>query len=761
MGEQEYISLSGSVGTIIYQNEDNGYTVLRLEMEDGSETTVVGCIPYAVPGEQLEVFGSWTTHPQHGSQFKASWSHRSLPDNEEGIYSFLASGAIKGIGPATATLLLTHFGAQTLDVIETAPEKLTALRGFSAKKARQISENFRHQVGLRRLMEFLAAHELRPLLALRLYQAHGDDAYDLLRQNPYILTGDLVGAGFDEADRLALAIGFAPDSPERIGAAIIHELAFNANQGHVFIPRDKLIAVTAQLLDAEMQSVTDCLDSLIESGTVIPEAIAGVNACYLSQLYEAETCTAARLLEMSLTPLSPSRGLDKQIAALEKKSGVSYAPLQKHAIITAALHQVMVLTGGPGTGKTTCVRAMLALFDDMGLSTFLAAPTGRAAKRLEELSGREAKTIHRLLEASGTADGAKTVFRRNASDPLKCDAVILDEVSMVDITLMHALLGALPPSCRLILVGDADQLPSVGPGRVFADIIRSGVIATVRLTEIFRQSAMSDIVRTAHEINNGEQPELTRNTGDFFFLRRRDTEKAVETIVELCAKRLPEKMNIPIQELQVLTPTRKGETGTYRLNMRLQAALNPPAKEKNEHKFGEVTFREGDRVMQNKNNYDIMWYKLLPGTRTPDNAVHFWDDSDELPASVSGNLECGLGVYNGDIGYILEIDEREQHLIVDYDGRQARYSFELLSELEHAWAMTVHKSQGSEYKGVVLALMSGAPRLMTRGVLYTAVTRARELLVAVGEEDTVRQMITNHRVERRYSGLRARLAGES
>lgn len=411
MGEQEYISLSGSVGTIIYQNEDNGYTVLRLDLEDGGETTVVGCIPCAVPGERLEVFGNWAKHPQHGEQFKAMWSQRSLPESEDGIYSYLASGAIKGIGPATATLLLTHFGAQTLDVIETAPEKLAALRGFSMKKARQISESFRHQVGLRRLMEFLAAHELRPLLALRLYQSFGDDAYGLLRDNPYILTHEQVGAGFDEADRLALAIGFSPDSPQRVGAAVIHELSYNANQGHVFIPRDKLTAVTAQLLNVDIQLVAERLDFLIGNGTVIHEPIAGVEACYLSHLYEAETYTAARLLEMCLAELPADVGLDKRLSKLEAESGISYAPLQKKAILSAAMHQVMVLTGGPGTGKTTCVRAILSLFDGMGLTTVLAAPTGRAAKRLEELAGREAKTIHRLLEATGSADGGKNRFQ--------------------------------------------------------------------------------------------------------------------------------------------------------------------------------------------------------------------------------------------------------------------------------------------------------------------------------------------------------------
>ena len=759
MGEQEYISLTGSVAAVIYQNEDNGYTVLRLETEDGGETTVVGILPGVRPGEQLEVFGGWTQHRQHGAQFQAEWSQRTLPDTEEGIYRYLASGAIKGIGPATATLLLSRFGLDTLDVIESQPEKLAQIRGISRKKAQQMSEDFRRQSGLRRLMEFLSAHGLRPLLALRLYQSYGDRAYDLVQSNPYLLAGEQIGAGFDEADRLALNMGFDAQSPQRIGAAVLHELSFNARQGHVFIPYDKLMAVTGQLLDVAPDLVAQQMDALIQNGELIRETVAGVEACYLAQMYRDERDAAGRLLAMCRPAASGTGGGEALLQEIEQKSGIRYAPLQRQAILSAVAHQVMVLTGGPGTGKTTCVRAILALFDRMGLTTALAAPTGRAAKRLEELSGREAKTIHRLLEATGVIPGAdsRPAFRRDGENPLECDALILDECSMVDITLMSALLRALPESSRLVLVGDADQLPSVGPGRVFSDIIRSGVVETVRLTEIFRQSAASRIIQTAHAINRGEQPELTGNTGDFFFLRRREAERAADTVVELCARRLPEKMHIPVEELQVLSPTRKGVTGTYSLNKRLQEVLNPPGEGKKEHVFGEIVFRQGDRVMQIKNNYDIMWYKLenAPGISAP---TVLWETPESEEDGPAGRLECGLGIYNGDIGYILDINEQEQTLVVDYDGRQARYSFEVLSELEHAWAVTVHKAQGSEYRGVVLAVTRGNPRLMTRGLLYTAVTRARELLVAVGEEETVRQMIDNHRVERRYSGLRARLA---
>ncbi|MBR4057550.1 MAG: AAA family ATPase [Oscillospiraceae bacterium] len=782
MGEREYISLSGTVDTLVYQNEDNGYTVLRMESEDGELVTVVGCIPSVMPGEELEAFGDWETHPQHGRQFRARWSQRSLPDTEEGIYRFLASGAIKGIGPATATLLLTRFGAATLDVIESAPERLAELRGFSRKKAMQVSEDFRKQVSLRRLMEFLSAHELRPQLALRLYQLYGGSAYSLVQENPYILSTEAVGEGFDEADRLALSMGFSPDSPQRLAAAVLHELAYNSTRGHVFIPRDKLIAVTAQLLGADEAPIAAQLDKLIERAAVVSEQIAGVEACYLQTMYEAESYTAARLLEMNEGIMPEEKGLDRLIEQIEAEDALIFAPQQLDAIYAAARHKIMLITGGPGTGKTTCVRAIVRLLHALNLKVALAAPTGRAAKRLETLSGQEAKTIHRLLEATGLDESDTVRFRRCESNPLSCDAVILDEASMIDIGLMRALLLALPPRCRLILVGDADQLPSVGPGRVFSDMIRAGVFKTIRLNEIFRQASGSSIVQAAHEINHGEVPSLTRKDGDFFFLRRQEAERAAETIVELYSRRLPDNMHIPVRELQLLTPTHKGPLGTRMLNVRLQAALNPPAEGKKEHAFGERIFREGDRVMQNRNNYDLIWYRADAVSTTPDNVKmdsSAWDSPDKAEPELDSlgwaeedepmwdepgefltldTHESGLGIFNGDIGHILKIDESERALLIDFEGKLTKYSYELLADLEHAWAISVHKSQGGEFRGVILSAMPAPPRLMTRAVLYTAVTRAKELLVAVGDENVLHRMVTNERIERRYSGLRARLA---
>ena len=731
--DDNQIQLSGVIRAVIYASEENDYTVLRLETQDGEQVTVVGCLPFAAPGEALTVRGAWTRHQTHGEQFRAVWAQRTMPSSADAIYEYLAGGTVKGIGPATAMLIVSRFGDAALDVLEREPEKLAGIRGISLKKAEEMSAQFRRQMGLRRLIEFLCAHELRPQLAMRLYRFYGDRAMDMLRDNPYLLAHDHIGGTFSEADTLALELGFEGDSPQRVMAAVSFELSHNAGNGHTFIPRDKLVAATAQLIGVDVDSAEEGLDTLLETGDVICEPIAGREGCYLARLYQAETETARRIRQMAAQTLSDEVDIAALIAEVERQTGLTYAPLQRRTLEIAATRQIMVITGGPGTGKTTCVRAILALLDRLGLETVLTAPTGRAAKRMAELSGREAQTIHRLLEAGWSQATEEMIFRRDAEEPLACDAVILDECSMVDITLMHALLAAMPPDCRLVLVGDADQLPSVGPGNVFSDIIRSGVVETVCLTEIFRQTADSRIIRCAHQINRGEHPDLRENKGDFFFLRRRDPAAAADTVVELCTRRLPEKMGIPARDIQVLAPSRRQEAGTAALNRRLQAALNPPAEGKNEKIFGEITFREGDRVMQIKNNYDIIWKK-------------------------ADNTAQGTGVFNGDIGQVIAINAAEETLTVDFEDRIAVYGFDMLGELEHAFAMTVHKSQGSEYRAVVLAITRSAPQLLHRGVLYTAVTRARQLLIIVGDDEAVHHMIDNHKQTRRYSGLRARLA---
>ncbi len=734
MQEEELQELYGKIASVIYTNEENGYTVLRLDTQDGGLVNVVGTLPSAYPGEELHVFGEWVTHPNHGRQFKSEYAERSLPRTKEDIYSYLAGHAVRGIGPATAALIVDKFGDRTLDVLEREPGRLTEIRGISAAKAEAISRDFRRQAGLRRLMEFLCSHELKPLLAVRLYRFYGEDAMDVLSSDPYIIAAPHIGGSFAEADHLALDSGGSCDSPQRVRAAAIFELRHNSGNGHCFIPTDKLCAATAQFIGVEGGRAMEAIDSLAADGLVVRTQLAGRDVCYLAELYEAETRVADRLLALATSSV-PETDVEKVLARLEGTRAVKYAPRQREAVRLAANSRVMALTGGPGTGKTTSLRAILEVYDSLGIETLLTAPTGRAAKRMGELTGREAATMHRMLGAGFSTDGERVVFAHDAENKLECGAVVLDECSMVDITLMDALLQAMPDSARLILVGDADQLPSVGPGRVFADILKSGAVPAVRLTEIFRQAGESRIISYAHAINAGEHPKFNENTGDFFFLRRNDPVRLAETVTELCSVRLPGKMGIPVEDIQVLAPTRKGEAGTRALNRRLQAALNPPMKGKNEKVFGEITFREGDRVMQIRNNYDMIWRKESP----------------------TGAIETGSGIYNGDMGVILAIDAENETLTVDFDGRVAQMAFDALVELEHAWAITVHKSQGSEYRAVVLAVAPAAPRLMTRGVLYTAVTRARSLLIAVGDEAEAHRMVDNHVQSRRYSGLRIRL----
>lgn len=730
--ENELIELAGNVDSVIYKNEENGYTVLRLVDSNGELVTVVGCFPYAAAGESMIISGTWTTHSVHGRQFKAEYAQRMLPSSAPAIYDYLAGGAVRGIGPATALLLVNRFGDKTLEILESSPEKIAQIKGISPQKAALFSETFRRQSGMRRLMEFICSFGLRPVLAIRLYRYYGDSAMLIVRENPYLLAAPHIGGTFAEADDMALELGVELKSSNRIAAAVIFELEYNAGGGHCFIPREKLAEVTAQLIDVEPENIDDVIEEMLSDGRIIFEQIAGCNACYLPKLYEAERFTAERIAAMSKETYASRVDFSSLITALEKKQGITYAPLQRQTLQYALENQIVVITGGPGTGKTTTIRAILALFEKLGLKTLLAAPTGRAAKRMTELTGCEAATIHRLLGARFAEDEESVVFGKNAGDLLECEAVILDECSMVDISLMSALLEAMPADARLVLVGDADQLPSVGPGDVFSAIIRSEAVPVIRLTDIFRQNRNSRIVRNAHMINRGEHPDLSENAGDFFRLKRLQAASTVDTITELCARRLPQNMNIPSTEIQVLSPTRKGELGTINLNKHLQEALNPAAKDKKEKLFGNAVFREGDRVMQIRNNYDIIW-------RSADNSA------------------AGSGIYNGDIGVIRSIDPEQETLTVNFDGKLAVYTFDLLLELEHAWAMTVHKSQGSEFRAVILALCSTSQMLMSRDILYTAVTRAKELLILVGDEQIAFTMIDNVRQSRRYNALRLRI----
>lgn len=727
--------LVGTVDTIIYQNEENGYTVLRLDVGEEEPATVVGCIPGVAPGESLAVRGTWAHHNTYGPQFKADVARRGMPLGEKAIFDYLASGVVKGVGAATAKRMVELFGADALNVLENEPERLTEIKGITRKRAESMGEAFRLQMGMRRLLDFLVRHGMPPQLGMPLYRRFGDRALEAIQENPYLLSEGEMAIAFAQADALALDLGFAGDHPQRVEAGIAYVLRHNLDNGHTFLPHGKLLQAAGALLGlADADILEDGLAVLLERGTVTQDTVAGEDGIYLTQLWESETHVAERIAAMSQNELYPPENLEEIIDRIERAQEITYAPQQRQAVELAAKRQVMLLTGGPGTGKTTSLRGVLALFDALGLETALAAPTGRAAKRLGELCGAEGATIHRLLETKFDNKTGQLVFAHNEKEPLAADAVIVDETSMVDITLMSALLSALREDCRLVLVGDPDQLPSVGAGNLLSDLLRSGRVPTVRLTEVFRQAAESAIIRSAHQVNMGTVPALKNKARqDFFFLRRPDPSAAQETIVELVSKRLPENMGIPSYQIQVLSPTRKNEAGTGSLNKAIQAAVNPPAEGKGERQFGDIIFRQGDRVMQIKNNYDIMW-------KTPD------------------GTQMGIGVFNGDIGHILEIDNRRELITVDFDGHIVEYAPDMLNELEPAYAVTVHKSQGSEYRAVILTAVDTAPRLLTRGVLYTAITRARELLVIVGDDDVIAKMTANNRQSKRYSGLRARLA---
>ena len=734
--KRERNEIVGTVTAVIFRNEENGYTVLRLDTDAVGEVTVVGCIPGITPGETLEAEGRWMKHATYGEQFKVETLRRRMPVGEKAVFDYLASRAIKGVGARTAKLIVDEFGERALEVIEQQPELLTRIKGFSPKRAQDVHEAFLQQAGLRLLLDFLSEYTLPLSLAMPLYRRFGNTALDVIRENPYLLTEGDMGLDFSAADGLAIQLGMAGNDPQRVEAGLLFELRHNLNNGHTFLPRRKLLAATGQLLNLEDDSPERALEELLEQGEIIQEQVAGQEACYLLELYAAEVYVAFRLEEMSASELEPPGNLDQLLHNIQREQGITYAPQQEQAVRLAASRQVILLTGGPGTGKTTSLRGVLALFEALGLDTALAAPTGRAAKRLGELCGAEGTTIHRLLETQFDPVTGQLVFAHDQDEPLRCDAVIVDETSMVDLPLMRALLCALRGDCRLVLVGDPDQLPSVGPGNLLSDLLRSGQIPAVRLTEIFRQAAESAIVRTAHAVNRGQPPEYDNKAGDFFFLRRHDAQRTAETIVDLVSRRLPDNMGIPADQIQVLSPTRRYTTGTGNLNRLLQQALNPPEKGKGERRFGEVTFRTGDRVMQVKNNYDVMWRER-------------------------DSLTSGLGMFNGDIGRIDSVDEGNSTLTVDFDGKLVEYTPDMLIELELAYAVTVHKAQGSEYRAVILAALDGAPQLLTRGVLYTAVTRAKELFILVGDENVVAAMTANDRQQRRYSGLRARLVQEN
>ena len=732
---EELEIIQGSICAVVYQNAENGYAVLKLDQGANQIITVVGTIPLPVVGEQLMVTGKWGNHSSYGRQFEAEFLERLMPQTALEIQAYLGSRAIKGIGPRTAARIVDKFGEQTLLIMEREPERLSEIPGISREKAKAIGEEFRLQVGMRQLMDFFAIHHLPAELAVRTYKLYGNSATELLYDDPYLLMEEGLEAPFAAVDRFAIELGIAGDDPRRVEAGLLFELSYNLTAGHCFLPADKLVPATAQLLTVDPETVKAALDRLLEADRLIQETLAGIAVVYLPRLHDAEVycCEALKTFAEYHFPAPPN--LDDMIENIAGGSGIVYSREQEQAIREAAVSGLLIITGGPGTGKTTILNGILELFGQMQMKCLLAAPTGRAAKRLSEVTGEDASTIHRLLEANIDQNTGKMFFAKDEDSPLKADAVIVDEMSMVDMELLYALLQAVPQGKRLILVGDADQLPPVGPGFPFSDMLRSGKLPTVRLTEIFRQAQQSLIVMNAHRVNRGELPELTAVDRDFFFMRRRSEEDLCSLIRDLCASRLPGKMGIPPEQIQVLSPTRKGGAGTVHLNQLLQQALNPAAPHKKEKAFGPYIFREGDRVMQIRNNYGLLWKK------TDGSAV-------------------GAGIFNGDIGTIKEIDLEAETMTILFEDREADYDFTQLIELEPAYAMTVHKSQGSEYRCVILTAWNGSPYLLSRSVFYTAITRARELLIVVGREETVADMTRNDKKNRRYSGLKLRLEGK-
>ncbi len=723
--------LQGIISAVVFQNYDNGYAVLRLNCEAGQTVTVVGTIPMPSVGERLMVTGKWVSHASYGKQFEAEFLERLMPQTSQDILQYLSSRAIKGIGPRIAARIVQRFGDQTLIIMEREPERLAEVTGISAAKAQAIGDAFRLQVGIRQLMDFFALHQLPAELAVKIYKLYGEQAMDLLYDDPYLLMDEQLEAPFGAVDRFAIELGVDADDRRRVEAGVMFELQYNRMAGHVFLPENKLTAATAQLLSVDGDTVAKSIENLLEYQRVVRDTLAGITVVYLAALYEGELTCCRRLQEFSHLHFPAPAGLDAMMQKAARDSHISYSGTQEAAIRKAAESGLMIITGGPGTGKTTIIQGILSLYGQMGLKTLLCAPTGRAAKRMTEVTGQDASTIHRLLGAGIDPHSGRLFFLKDEADPLQADAVIVDEMSMVDVELLHSLLCAIRPGTRLILVGDPDQLPPVGPGFPFSDMLRSGVLPAIRLTEIFRQAQESLIVMNAHRVNQGIYPELKNVKKDFFFLPVRSEDEAAKTIAGLCCTRLPKNMGIPADQIQVLSPTKKGGAGTTELNQLLQSYLNPQESGKQEKKFGDHTFREGDRVMQIRNNYDILW-KKTDGT-------------------------IGTGVFNGDVGTVVSVDGDSELITVLFDDRQAVYDFADLNQLEPAYAVTVHKSQGSEYRAVILSAWGGSAYLMNRSVLYTAITRAKELLVIVGREDTVAAMTENAKVGKRYTGLKLRL----
>lgn len=727
--------IEGIVEEIIYRNDDNGYAVVSVRCA-GTPQTVVGTLPFIKQGERVHVLGSWTTHATFGRQLKASSYETIVPTKSDEIERYLASGLIKGIGEMTAKAIVECFGDDTLNVLANDPGRLREVEGIGPKRAAVIAENYAQQQETREVMIFLQRYQVAPALAMRIIKTYGGSAITVLRANPYQLVRDVPGVGFRTADRIALSMGVAPDDPNRLRAGLTYTLWDAAGAaGHVYLPKEKLIESACGILQAPEEEVVNELAALVLSGEVRVEERMDCTAVYHHAMLSAEKEVALQLILLQRAQQKKTVDVsDAALDAFEQEQGIAFEQGQRRAIAMAAQSPVVVITGGPGTGKTTVINCVIRLMQRAGLTVSLAAPTGRAAKRMTEATGQEAKTIHRLLEYAAGEDEGMPLFGKTEEDPLKADVVIVDEMSMVDLQLMRSLLKALRAGTRLVMVGDADQLPSVGAGNVLRDIIDSRVIPVARLTEVFRQAARSHIVVNAHRINSGQMPIIRNRDTDFFFEKRDNLYAIADSVCALVTSRLPGFYHIdPVRDIQVLAPMKKGDAGVWALNRMLQERLNPPARHKKERLMGDNRFREGDKVMQVRNNYQAEW------TRGAERE------------------EEGLGVFNGDIGIIESIDDGGVTVYFD-DERCVIYDETMLQDLELAYAMTIHKSQGSEFSTVVLALLPGPPQMMVRNLLYTAVTRAKERVVMVGSESVLARMVENDKTAHRYTALGDRLA---
>lgn len=736
MSQENPEKLEGYIDHIIYRNEDNGYTVFSL-ISDGEELTCVGFFQFISEGESVELTGRTTEHYTYGTQFKVETMAIRVPADAESIERYLGSGAVKGIGQVLAARIVKEFGDDTLRLIKEEPERLAEIKGISERKAREIATHVCEQEDMRSAMLYLQQFGLSVTLCVRIFKAYGAELYGILRENPYRLAEEIDGIGFKTADEIASRIGISTVSPYRLKSGILYTLFQAAAEGHVYLPKDRLALMAAALLGVEGSLIENSLfDMVMERKLVIKQLPTEEQAVYTASFYHLEMTCAGKLNELNGVCDNDDEGIRRVMASLRKAEDIALDEEQEKAVYLAAKNGLLILTGGPGTGKTTAINAMLRYFEACHLGFLLAAPTGRAARRMTEATGYEASTIHRLLEigpSAGSVDGSKGAFGRNAMNPLETDVIIVDEMSMVDISLMSALLAAIPVGTRLVLVGDADQLPSVGPGNVLGDLIASGVFPTVTLTRIFRQEDGSDIVVNAHAINAGKQIALTSKSRDFFFLKRQDPDTIIAQMIGFIKGKLPAYVGARPLDIQVLVPMKKGALGVERLNKILQESLNPSDKKKREHTFGERTLRVGDKVMQIKNDYQLEW---------------------EIRGRYGIPTDRGIGIFNGDMGIIQEMNDFASVMTIEFDGgRIVDYPYAMQEELELAYAITIHKSQGSEYPAVIMPLLGGPRPLMTRNLLYTGVTRAKSCLVMMGDEETVRQMIDNYDMKKRCTSL--------